>query len=191
MSHHEEESFDPALFRRNLLKFRANLRRSLGLPRRPIRIARERLILRRLPEEEPTRAVRRVVYDSEGRPREEVSYPTGPRSLTASTSPATTETSSPGPREATPEVSHAHTPPPSVGAERIEKTRNPIQRIIEARREYGILWNIRRAIKSAVEATQREMEIERRKKELELEEYRRRLEAQRREEERRGRGLHY
>jgi len=190
MSHYEEESFDPALFRKNLLRFRANLRRSLGLPRRPVRLLRERLIMRRLPEEEPSpqRAVRRIVYDEHGRPiREEV---VGPLSLTPASTPATTtETSSLGPGEAM--ARHAHTPPPPQGAERIEKTRNPIQRIIEARREYGILWNIRRAIKSAVEATQREMEIERRKKELELEEYRRRLEAQRREEERRGRGLHY
>jgi len=191
MTRFEEEGFDPSLFRKNLLLFRQNLRRGLGLPRRPVRLLRERLILRRLPEEEaPRRAVRRVVYDSEGRVvGEEV---VGPLSLTPASTPATTtEASSLGPREAT--ARHAHTPPaPSPGPEeRIEKTRNVIQQLIEARREYGILWNIRRAVKAAVEETQREMEIERRKRELELKAYEERLKREREEGERRGRGLHY
>jgi len=189
---------DGKRLRENLMRFRANLRKSLGLPPRPVRLVRERLVWRRLShtEEEPKRAVRRVVYDSEGLVvREEVK---APLSLTASASTpsATTapETSSLSPGEAMP-VPRAHTPPaPSAGPEerpRVAKTVSALQQILEARREYGILWNIRKAVKVAVEATQRELKLEEERRRAEIEAFKERLRREREEAERRSRGLHY
>ena len=192
MSRFDREEPDLSAFRKNLIRFRENIRRSLGLPRRPGLLLRQRLIERRL--QTPMRAVRRIRYGPKGEVIEEhYELPEEPpkRERPESSTPLPSLTS----RSSQPPI-RALTPAPEAGEAPQPSERRSLADAIAQWRQWraqnSILGLVRRAFKTAVEQTEREMQLEVEKKEKELELLRKRLEE---EEKRRrrweSRGIHY
>ncbi len=186
MRRFEENEIDLSVFRRNLLKFRENLRRSLGLPRRPARLLRERLILRRLPEEErPLKAIRRIKYTSHGVEEVYAEPPKGERPEAVSISPPTPNGRAP----TTPNGSGILSPPPAPQAQPSERKRliDAITELIEHRKEHSLRAILRRAVEAAVTETQKQMQLQTKKLELEI----KKAEVEEEERRSRRRGLHW
>ena len=184
MSRSGEKEVDLSRFRENFLRFRQNLRRALGLPQHGLRL-RSRLVKWR--QEEPLRARRVRRFDERGRLVREEIYAEGP--------PIGRERPEHVRPPSLPDLSLCRPTPPApesgeVPPQRAEERRtlaDALQRWVEFRREYSLLWNLRRAVKGAVEKTKEELE-------LEVEERRRRLKQLEEEERRRrfySRGEHY
>jgi len=192
MSRSGEKEVDLSAFRRNLIRFRENIRKGLGLPRRPGLLLRQRLVERRLSQ--PLKAIRRRIYDEKGRVIREEVYTEPPVEQRERLEPVR------GPSLSDPSL-HRPTlaPAPEAVATQGEAPQASERRTLadaiaqwrQWRAQNSILGLVRRAFKTAVEQTEREMKLEVEKKEKEVELLRKRLEEEEKRRRWESRGLHY
>jgi len=151
--------------RENLIAFRRNLRRSLGLPEHGLRL-RSRLVEWRRRLSEPQRAVRRRIYDEHGRLLREEIYAEEPpqreRPERIRPQPSLTPRSSQPPIKAPPAPEASGEAP--MGVEERKRLIDAITEHIQWRREHGILGSIRRVF----EESAKQVELETRRLEAEL-----------------------